>query len=281
MIRSILTVLAISVFALAAGSAQAQVPACEKLSGEKKALAQKILSSTHPYQCCDQTIDKCVQQKKPCALAVRLATRICSLVAKGETEQKIKKRLQKRAESMNPHQKKAKINLSGAVPAGNANAPVKVVVYACARCPFCSKIVPALHKEVSEGRLKGKVQLFFKPFPLKSHQYSKEGGLAMVAAADLGKFWEFLLHMYENFDMFCVDKLATWAELQGMDKTKFKQLMADSNTRKALVDSKKEGLANGVNATPQLFIDGKKYVGFLDIDELVDIMLEEAENKKK
>jgi len=279
--RSLLTSVLISVFVLTAGSTMARVPACENLSGEKKALAEKILSTTHPYQCCDQTLDKCIQTKHPCALAERLATRVCKLVAKGETEQKIKNRLQKRAESMNPHQKKAQINLSGIVPAGDANAPVKLVVYACARCPFCSKIVPALYREVTNGRLKGKVQLFFKPFPLKSHQYSKEGGLAMVAAADLGKFWEYLLHMYENFDMFCVDKLALWAEIQGMNKTRFEQLMADSNTRKALVDSKKEGLANGVNATPQLFINGKKYVGFLDIDELVDIMQEEAENTTK
>ena len=278
--RYILIFFVLSVFVLTSALTYAGVPACDKLNGEQKALAQKILDTSHPYQCCDETISRCLKKKNPCTLAVRLANRVCSLVAKGESEEKITKRLQKRAESMNPYQKKAVINLSGTVPAGDANAPVKVVVYACSRCPFCSKVVPALYKEVTAGRLKGKVQLYFKPFPLKSHQYSKEGGLALIAAADLGKFWEFALYLYKNFDLFCVDKLATWAEIQGMDKSRFEQLMNDPKTRKALVDSKKEGLANGVKATPQFFIDGKKYTGFLDIDALVDIMLEEAENHK-
>ncbi|MBN2530648.1 MAG: thioredoxin domain-containing protein [Deltaproteobacteria bacterium] len=261
-------------------TAAATVPSCDKLKGEKKALAQKILGTAHPYQCCDETIEKCILKKNPCPLAIRLANRVCQLVAEGETEQKIMKRLQKRAESMNPHQKKATINTLETMSAGNADAPVKVVVYACARCPFCSKLVPRLHREVVSGRLKGKVQLYFKPFPLKGHAYSKEGGLAMMAAATLGSFWEFTLHMYNNYEMFCVDKLSDWAAIAGMDPKKFQQLMADPNTRNALVDSKKEGLANGVKATPQLFINGKKYTGFLDIDELVDIMLEEAEVKK-
>ncbi|MBN2715615.1 MAG: thioredoxin domain-containing protein [Deltaproteobacteria bacterium] len=270
-----------AVFVFTSAAVQAGLPECDKLTGEKKVLAEKILNSVHPYSCCDETISKCLKKKNPCALAERLARRVCRLVAKGESEDKINRRLQKRAESMNSYQKKATINLAGTVPAGDVNAPVKVVVYACARCPFCSKIIPALQKEVTNGRLKGKAQLFFKPFPLKSHDYSKEGGLAMVAASDLGKFWEFTLYMYEHFDMFCVDKLADWAEMQGMDKEKFRQLMADANTRNALVESKREGLANGVKATPQLFINNKMYTGFLDIDEIVDITLEEAENSSK
>lgn len=262
-------------------SANTKVPACDRLTGEKKALATKILSTSHPYQCCDETIQKCLEKKSPCALASRLANRVCELVNKGESEEKIKKRLLKRAESMMPGQKIPDFNLSGLQPAGDPNAPVKVVVYACSRCPFCSKIVPSLYREITEGRLKGKVQLFFKAFPLKSHQFSKEGGLAMIAAANLGKFWEFTMYMYSHFDLFCVDKLVEWAAIVGMDKEKFKQRMMAPETRKALVESKKEGLANGVTATPQLFIDGKKYTGFLDIDELVDIMLEVAEQKNE
>jgi glutaredoxin len=254
-------------------------PACDRLTGEKKALATKILSTSHPYRCCDETIQKCIEKESPCPLALRLANRVCTLVGKGESEEKIKKRLSKRAESMMQGQQSPGFNLNGLQPAGDADAPVQVVVYACARCPFCSKIIPNLYKEVTDGRLKGKVRLFFRAFPLKSHQYSKEGGLAMIAAADLGKFWTFTMYMYNHFDSFSVEKLAEWAAIAGMEKEKFTQRMKAPETRNALVASKKEGLVNGVKATPQLFIDGKKYRGFLDIDELVDIMLEVAETK--
>lgn len=273
----IFTLIATTVFT---AGALAGPKECENLTGDKKILADNILNSEHPYNCCDETIAKCLQKPKPCALAVRLATTVCKRVAKGESETKIKKRLQKRAESLNPNQKKATVNTLNTVAAGASNAPVKVVVYACARCPFCSKIVPALYKEVTQGKLKGKVVLYFKPFPLKSHKYSKEGGLAMIAASHLGKFWPYVLKIYNEFDMFSVEKLDDWAASEGMNKNKFNKLMKDSATRATLVESKKEGLANGVKATPQLFINGKKYKGFLDLEELIDVLEEEAEATK-
>ena len=71
--------------------------------------------------------------------------------------------------------------------AGDPQAPVRVVVYACARCPFCKVLVPGLYQEVTQGKLKGKVRLYFRPFPLKDHPGSSEGGLAMLGAAGRGK----------------------------------------------------------------------------------------------
>ncbi|MEW6749991.1 MAG: hypothetical protein AB1505_03325 [Candidatus Latescibacterota bacterium] len=44
-----------------------------------------------------------------------------------------------------------------------------------------------------------------------------------------------------------------------------------------LAESKKEGLRNQVDATPALFVNGRRYVGDTDLDELVDVLLEEDE----
>lgn len=262
------------------GIASAQTKSCDQLTGEKLVLAKKILSTQHPYSCCDSTISKCLEKKNPCPIAILLANSICNRVARGENENKILRALSTRAKSMNPYAQKAKIDINGIPVAGVKTAPVTLVVYACARCPFCSKLVPQLYDAVTTGKLKGKVKLYFKPFPLKSHEYSKEGGLAMVAAIKLGHFWNYLIRMYTNFDMFCVDKLSDWAELEGMDPTKFKLLMTDKNVRNELIASKKEGLAIKVTATPQLFINGRKYFGFLDLNEVTDVLNEEYQRLK-
>jgi protein-disulfide isomerase len=264
-------------FWLAAGGVSAQTPTCDKLPKDKKALAKALLDSQHPYDCCDDTISACLKKKPVCNLAYRLAENICRRVADNQDKQKIMRGLSRRARSMMP-QKKVTIGLAGLPVAGDPKSPITAVEYACARCPYCSKLTPKLYEAVTEGRLKGKVKLYFKPFPIRSHEYSKESGLAYVAAAKLGEFWAFMLYSYEHFDSFCVMKQTDWAEAVGMDRAAFEAAMADPVTRSLLVESKKEGIVNGVDATPTIFIDGRKFVGDMSYEEVVDV-LEEAYDK--
>jgi hypothetical protein len=118
--------------------------------------------------------------------------------------------------------------------------------------------------------------MVFRTFPIRGHEGSTEGGLAFVAAGALGRFWAFLLHSYARFDSFSVDKQAAWAAEVGLDPAAFAALMADPATRETLVASKKEGLANGVEETPTLFINGRRWVGDLEAVEILDAVAEEA-----
>ena len=142
-------------------------------------------------------------------------------------------------------------------------------------------MVAALYQAVTDGPLAGKVRLYFRPFPLKSHAQSTEGGLAMVSAAKLGRFWPLVLRMYENFDGFCPKLLPDWAEAAGMDRKAFEREYADPKTREALVVSKQEGLRNKVSATPAIFIDGHPYLYDLTVDAVVDVLLEAYEATRR
>ncbi len=276
--RSILgTASALVVVLALTGSAPAQTPACDDLSGEQKALAGELLESQYPYDCCDETIAECLKKKPVCALAYRLAENICRRVAEGQKKEKITRGLSRRARSMMPSGKKAGISIEGTPVRGEPGAPVVLVTYSCARCPFCSKIIPPLYKAVAEGLLAGKVRLYFKTFPIRSHEYSKETGLGFVAAARMGKFWEFMLYSYERFDEFCIKKQRSWADAVGLDGETFEQLVADPETRSILIQSKKEGLRNKVDATPAFFINGRRFAGDLDMPELIDVLEEEYE----
>jgi protein-disulfide isomerase len=210
-------------------------------------------------------------------LAWRLAENVCRRVAGKEDKDKIIRGLSRRARSMLTTGRKVAIDLNGVSSVGNADAPVTLVEYACARCPFCAKITPELYEAITGGSLKGKVKLYFKPFPIRSHEHSKESGLGFVAAGEMGRFWEFALLSYQRFDAFCIDKQATWAEEAGLDKASFEKLMKDSRIRKKLVASKKEGIINKVEATPTFFINGRKFFGDMNPAEMVDVLEEEYE----
>jgi protein-disulfide isomerase len=262
---------------LLVGLARADAAPCDRVPAEKRGLLARLLRSTHPYDCCDETLERCLKQKSVCKLAKRLRDDLCRRVARGDDEKKIKLALERRARSMTPTPRRSRHDLSGVAVAGDPKGKVVVVVYACARCPYCSKVVPELHRLASSSGLKGKLAVYFRPFPISGHRGSLEGGLAFIAAQRLGRFWPYLLLLYAEYDRFSVAKLGDWAAAVGMDRAAFAKAMAAPETRKLLVEAKKEGLRNEVDATPTLFINGRQYEGDLDRDSLLDVLDEEAD----
>jgi len=269
-------VAAFLVFAAGAAPALSQAPACEALSGPGRTLARRILDTEHPYDCCDDTISRCLAARPTCSLAVRLANDVCRRVAAGQDETRIRRALSRRARSMIGGGPKATVDLAGASVVGDEGAPVTVVVYACARCPYCSKLVPALHAQL-QGRLKGLARLGFRTFPIRGHEGSTEAGLAFAAAARMGRFWDFALLAYRRFDEFAPGKQREWATEAGLDPAAFASLLEQPATRDELVASKKEGIVNGVEETPTLFLNGRRWAGDLGLPEVVDAIEEEAE----
>jgi len=251
----------------------AQTKTCDGLSGPKRQLAVEILKSQHPYECCDGTIWDCLHRKRVCRLATRLANDVCRRAQAGKSKAAIERELSRRATSMMG--KKYNINLSGEPRLGDGAAKVKLVAYMCARCPYCARITPALYKSITAGRLKGKAQFYLRLFPIRSHKHSTISNMALLASKKLGKFWEFLLHVYAHFDRFDPDKLPDCAQAKGMNREKFKALLKDGNVRAELVDSKKEGVRNNVNATPTFYINGRKYQADLSIHAIEDVVEEE------
>lgn len=258
-------------------SASAGVPACDALTGSAKDVADRVLAAEHPYDCCDDTIAACLKKQPACKLPARLAAFVCRRAAAGQDADTIRRSLEKRALFRAPGGRQFTIDLSTSPAVGCTQAKLKVVAYLCARCPYCSKLFPALYTEVTKGTLAGRVALHVRLFPIKGHPGSAEANRAIVAAGRLGKGWEYLLHAYRSFDRFSFDALPQWASDVGLDRAAFDAVVADPATNAQLVDSKKEGLRNGVESTPTLFINGVKYTGDLDIETIRDVLEEMLE----
>lgn len=250
---------------------------CDDLSPEARAVADRVLGTAHPYDVCDDTLAACVQSHPDAPLIRRLVDWVCRKAARGGTPEAITRSLEKRALSMMRPGKVHAIALDQAPVAGCTRASVVVTAYLCARCPFCANLIPALHREVTSGRLAGRVALVFRLFPIKSHEHSTEANLAVGAAQKMGKGWEYLLRAYRGFHAFSPAVLSDWASDVGLDRAAFEAATRDPAVRDAVVASKKEGLRNGVDATPTLFINGRRWQGDLDADTVLDAIEEEAE----
>ncbi len=250
---------------------------CEDLSEAQKAVVDKVFAAQHPYDACDATFAECLKAQPVAPLVRRLADWVCRKAATGQDEAAIVRSLEKRALSMMRPGKTHDLDLSTAPLAGCGKAKVVVTAYLCARCPYCAKVIPVLHREVTAGRLAGRVALHFRLFPIQSHEHATEANLAVAAASVLGKGWEYLLRANRGFDSLRPEVLPDWAAEVRLDRAAFRDAMGSPGVRDAVIASKKEGLRNGVEATPTFFISGRRWLGDLHVDTLLDALEEEAE----
>jgi protein-disulfide isomerase len=250
---------------------------CDSLDQTQRRTAERILNSEYLYDCCDDTVSRCLVEQPTCRLAVRIADDICRRVAAGQDEGGVRRALSRRARSMMGGGTPAQIDLSNAPVLGPADVPVTVTIYACARCPYCSKLIPLLYDAVADGELVGRARIAFRVFPIRGHEGSTEAGLGFAAAAEMNDFWPFMMQAYRHFDEYSAQRQLDWAQEVGLDREEFAALLADPATRETLVESKKEGLVNGVEETPTFFINGRRWVGDLEFSTLVDAIEEEAE----
>jgi protein-disulfide isomerase len=256
----------------------ADVPCCQHISAAELEQATAIMERQFLYDCCDDTVAACLaEEAQACPVASRVAGEICRRVGAGQDEAAIDQALRLRARSMISEGPAAAIQIEGAPMLGEADAPVVLVEFACLRCPFCSKLTPKLEREILEGKLKGKVRLYYKLFPIKGHEGSAESGIAALAAHAQGQFWAFLGKAYSEFDGFDTGKLAGWASDLGLNMAAYEAAEADPATRQILVDSKREGMALGVSSTPTFFINGRLYHSDLELEQMIDLLEEEYE----
>lgn len=260
----------------AATPAAALPEPCPQLKGAAQTRALRLLGSLYPYECCDDTIAACLQQAQPCSLAVRLAANVCRRVVAGHDDERIRRAISRRARSVLGGGQPAVIDLTGVNAAGRDDAPVTVVIYACPRCPYCARLVPALHAAVTTGALAGKARLYVRIFPIRGHPGATDAALLWQAAAAQGRLWPYLLAAYGDFPDDTAAAAERWARAAGLEAQRLAAEAAHEATREAVVAAKKEGIVNGVTETPTLFLNGVRYVGELDLEEVVDVLDELA-----
>jgi protein-disulfide isomerase/uncharacterized membrane protein len=171
------------------------------------------------------------------------------------------------------------LDLAGVPLKGPAPAPIKVVEYADFLCPMCRNVAGAFNAYLPGSG--GRVGVYFKNYHLDAecnpnvrptvHPGACLLALAGICAQDQGRFWPFHDAVFgsqlNNPQQPDVLRLAGQA---GLDVAAL-QACLDGGTARARLNAQiSEGKNAGVDATPTLFINGKRLPRLADFAGTVD-----------
>ncbi len=152
---------------------------------------------------------------------------------------------------------------------GNPNAPVKIVEYSDAECPFCKRFHTTMKEVMDEYGKAGKVAWVYRHFPLDQlHSKARKEAEATECAAELGgddKFWLYLDRLMEitpannGLDPAELPKIAQYV---GIDTAKFNECLSSGKYAQKIEEHVQNATATGGNGTPWSIVvgkNGKKY----------------------
>jgi protein-disulfide isomerase len=151
---------------------------------------------------------------------------------------------------------------------GNLSAQATLVEYGDFECPHCKAAYPVI-KEVQK-REGDKLRFVFRNFPLsQSHPHATHAAYAAEAAGMQGKFWEMHDMIFENQDSLEDEMLISYAQAIKLDIEKFKKDMMSDEIAKRVKEDFMSGVKSGVNGTPTLYINGKRFDEECEVDLII------------
>lgn len=138
---------------------------------------------------------------------------------------------------------------------------ITITEYSDYQCPACAYFHPIIKK--LEDKFGDQIELNLKYFPLNNHQFAALAARAAQAAKNQGKFQEMHNLIFENQKRWSQSSnpapiFESYAKKIELDMEAFRNDLNSSETQKAVMKEKQEGVNKGVNSTPTFFIDGQK-----------------------
>ena len=152
---------------------------------------------------------------------------------------------------------------------GPADAKVTVVEYASATCPHCATfhttVFPELKKEFIDT---GKIRFIAREFPLDDLALA---AFMVARCVPDDKYFDMLSLLYEQQKTWASQnaraELLKMAKLAGLGEEDFDKCLKNEELAKGIIDIRTAGAEKyGVDATPTLYINGKKMEGERDIE---------------
>ena len=107
------------------------------------------------------------------------------------------------------------------------------------------------------GQYPNDVKLVFKNFPLtRIHKSAMNAAIAVLAANQQGKFWEYHAELFKNYSKLNDAKFEEIAQSLGLNMDQFKQDMQNPALAAMVQRDLKDGVESGVRGTPAIFING-------------------------
>ena len=149
------------------------------------------------------------------------------------------------------------------------HAPVTLVEYGDYQCPHCGRahpVVKALRKHF--GR---QLRFVYRHFPLTQiHPMAEPAAEAAEFAGAQGQFWEMHNGIFENQPSPSLPLLAELAQALGLSSADLLSALKSREFLPAIKEDFLGGVRSGVNGTPTFFINGYRYEGLNEFEDLVE-----------
>ena len=126
-----------------------------------------------------------------------------------------------------------------------------------------------------------RIRLVFKNFPLGNHAQAFKAAEAGQCAQEQGRFWPFHDLLFDKQrDGLAVDQLKLHAASVGLDQAQFASCLESGRFGDRVRADMKSGEANGVQATPTFFINGRQLTGAQPLENFQRLIDDELARKK-
>lgn len=224
-----------------------------KLEGDKQKLFYKLVNTFKSPCGKTHSLRTSFTQDTSCKRAPFAVRYVIALLDDEASEEQIREEYAHKYEN----QKVVKLDVSKAPRIGAEDAPIKLVEFFDYACPHCAQFKPIL-EQVSKDN-EGKVSEHFLMFPLGKWPDSKSAAQAALAASKQGKFKEMHAVLFAKAPTHNKEAVLGYAKELGLDMAKFE---ADYTAAAAQVETDRtQGEAAGVESTPTVFFNDRKYEG--------------------
>ncbi|HVP62256.1 MAG TPA: thioredoxin domain-containing protein [Myxococcaceae bacterium] len=134
--------------------------------------------------------------------------------------------------------------------------PVTLVEFSDFECPHCAVLRPALEKFAADNA--SKVKLCWMSYPLTQHPNSMPAAQAALLARDKGKLWPVHDAIFDNQRRLSPEVIQEILTKAGIPAAEWRKALADKTYLEQAEAQRAAGVAAGVNATPTVFVNGRK-----------------------
>lgn len=152
---------------------------------------------------------------------------------------------------------------------GPPDAPVTVLEYGDYECPYCRGAARDVHRMLD--LYPGSIRFAFRNFPIPQlHPHAEQAAQAAEAAGAQGRFWEMYDLLLRPSSRLDLDSLLSYGRSLGLDTARFRKEVTGGAYAAKIEGDVREGVRNGVNATPKFYVDGQRIDGKLPLEGLED-----------
>ena len=246
------------------------------LTAAQKVTVQKLLGERDCSCGCGMKVAECRVKDPGCGFSKGLAKVIVDSIRSGKDE----KEALAAADASNfahPPQSDGRllsdavnIRTEGSPVLGSAMSPIKLVEFSDFQCPYCILATPEVQRILKA--YPAQVSLVFKEYPLDTHSQAALADAAALAAHRQGKFWEMHDALFALKGRLSREAIFAVAAKIGLDMKKFQADLSSPEVQKMMVQDIQDGDNAGVNGTPTLFVNGKRYNSNVTLEALKPVL---------